>query len=120
MLSKFSHVMLYAKDVERALNWYRDKLGFSVTANYAPHYAMLFHEEMNFRLDLHPDRQGGNVGHGAQVYFHSDGIDATISALRAKEIEVTEPKSESGGAIRFSDFFDSEGNKLGLWETVKR
>jgi predicted enzyme related to lactoylglutathione lyase len=120
MLSKFSHVMLYANDVDRAVKWYEDKLGFSVTANYAPHYAMLLHEGLNLRLDLHPDRSGGNVGHGAQVYFQGDSLDAAITALRAKGIQVTEPRSEGGGTVRFSDFLDSEGNKLGLWEMVKR
>jgi predicted enzyme related to lactoylglutathione lyase len=120
MLSKFSHVMLYVTDVDRAVKWYADKLGFSISSNYAPHYAMLWHEGLKFRLDLHPDRVGGNIGHGAQVYFQGDSLDSSVAALRAKGITVSDPRTEGGGAVRFCDFFDSEGNKLGLWETVKK
>jgi predicted enzyme related to lactoylglutathione lyase len=116
MLKAFSHVMLYVHDVARAAKWYADNLGFKPRMVAAPHYAILQHDGMKFRLDLHPDKSTShNVGNGAQTYFATDSIDADVQALRAKGVKVEDPRSESGSP-RFCNFTDSEGNILGLTE----
>ena len=116
MFRQFSHVMLYVNDVSRAVAWYCDTLGFAINFNDAPHYASVKHDELKLRLDLHPDRKGTNVGHGAEIYFLVDQIDAAVAALRAKGLTVPDPRSEGGGAVWFTSFKDSEGNTLGVWE----
>jgi predicted enzyme related to lactoylglutathione lyase len=115
-LRQFSHVMLYVNDVSRAVAWYRDTLGFSIRFESAPHYASLQHDRLKLRLDLHPDRNGQNVGRGAEVYFQTDDINAAVADLRAGGLTVPDPRSEGGGAVWFTSFKDSEGNTLGLWE----
>ena len=113
MLDGFSHVMLYVNDVDRAAKWYEKHLGFRPRHMYAPHYGILFHDGIKFRLDLHPARPGsGDVGHGPLVYFTCDDLDATVASLRAADVSVEDPRSE--GSARFTSFKDGEGNVLGL------
>lgn len=116
---RLSHVMIFVKDVSRAAKWYGDIFGFSVRNNYAPHYAILWNEEMKLRLDLHPDHSGEEVGRGAQVFLSVDDIDKEVARLRGKGITVTDPRSE-GGEARFSDATDSEGNTVGVIEEAGR
>lgn len=113
---QFSHVMLYVNEMERAAGWYRDMLGFVVQYIAAPHYATLRHESMNFRLDLHPDPEGRNVGHGAMIYFSAVDLNAAVALLRRQGVHVSDPRSR-GNSPRFTEFADSEGNVLGLYET---
>jgi predicted enzyme related to lactoylglutathione lyase len=108
--------MIFVHDVERAAKWYVDTFAFMIRFVAGPHYGILFHEGMKFRLDLHPSKAGsGDVGHGPQAYFVSDDLDAEVKSLRAKGIEVADPRSESGSP-RFCNFKDCEGNVLGLME----
>ena len=114
MLSAFSHVMLYVNDVDRAAKWYEKHLGFKPRQMYAPHYGILFHDGIKFRLDLHPaNTDSGNIGHGPQVYFTCDDLDATVASLRSAGVSVEDPRSE-GGSARFTSFKDGDGNVLGL------
>jgi predicted enzyme related to lactoylglutathione lyase len=112
---RFSHVMLYVNDMERAARWYRDSLGFAVRYLSAPHYASLWHESMKLRLDLHPDPSGGNVSRGAMVYFTAADLDGAVAFLRSRGISVSDPRRR-GESPRFTEFADSEGNPLGLYE----
>jgi predicted enzyme related to lactoylglutathione lyase len=114
MLRNFSHVMLYVNDVARAAKWYEVHFDFKPVFVSAPHYASLHHEGMKFRLDLHPDKTGGNVGHGATPYFTVGDLEGTIATLRTKGVTAEDPKSEGGA--RFASFTDSEGNIIGLCE----
>ena len=115
MLTGFSHVMMYVHDIDRAARWYTDVLGFRVRFLAGPHYGMLFHDGMSFRLDLHPDLGKNRVGGGPQVYFVTDDIDAEVARLRKLEVNVDDPRSESGSP-KFAAFRDCEGNELGLTE----
>ena len=98
MLTAFSHVMLYVNDVDRAAKWYVQTLGFKIRFVAAPHYGILFHDAMKFRLDLHPTRgeTAANVGHGPQTFFVSDDLDAEVKSLRGKGVSVEDPRSEGG------------------------
>jgi predicted enzyme related to lactoylglutathione lyase len=112
---QFSHVLIYVKDMERAAKWYEDVLGFNVKHMSAPNYATLYHGPMSLRLDLHPDPSGQNVGRGSMVYFASADLDGTIATLREQNVTVSEPR-QRGESPRFTEFADSEGNPLGLYE----
>jgi catechol 2,3-dioxygenase-like lactoylglutathione lyase family enzyme len=105
--------MIFARDVMRAVAWYKDKLGF--TENFAsPYYASLRHETMGCRLDIHPsEAEGRDVGHGPMPYFVAREFDAALKALRAKGVKTGEPRRE-GESPFFVTFWDSEGNALGL------
>ena len=115
MLAGFSHIMLYVHDMPRAAKWYQDVLSFTVRYLAAPHYASLWNERFNFRIDLHPEQAAGNVGHGAMIYFVADDLDETIASLRARGVHVSDARRR-GDSPRFTEFADSEGNTLGLYE----
>ena len=112
---QFSHVLIYVKDMERAAQWYQHVLGFDLKHMAAPNYATLYHGPMLLRLDLHPDPSGQNVGRGSMVYFASADLDGAIESLRKQNVVVSEPR-QRGESPRFTEFADSEGNPLGLYE----
>jgi predicted enzyme related to lactoylglutathione lyase len=116
MAFQFSHVMVYVKDMDRAALWYQEALGFVVKYLAAPHYASLWQESMKLRLDLHPDPQGSNVGHGSMIYFTAADLDEAVAFLRDRGITVSDPRRR-GDSPRFTEFADSEGNPLGLYES---
>ena len=116
MFVKYSHNMLYAKDLQRAVNFYNEKLGFSVAFHIPNSFASLYHNEMKCRIDLHPSEADcKDVGFGAIIYFSTNDIIRDLAALKTKGISVTEPRRE-GSSPRFASFKDSEGNVLGLEE----
>lgn len=116
MFERFSHVMLFAADLDRAVKWYGEKLGF-VPNFVVPHaYASLRHEELGMRLDLHPTEEtGADVGHGPMPYFTVKDIAATLALLQARGVKTGSIQQE-GSSPRFATFWDSEGNALGLEE----
>lgn len=110
--------MLYVNDLNRAVTWYKDTLGFKENFVAPNAYASLRHDEMNFRLDLHPSEANSkDVGFGAIQYFVAKDFDATIETLNKKGVKVGIPKKE-GGSRRFVTFWDSEGNALGVEESM--
>lgn len=119
MLKRFSHVMIYATDLERAMKWYVDVLGFKPNYASVPHYVSMHHPTLQLRVDLHPDPKKENVGCGAMLYFAADDLDKTVTELRSHGIHVSDPRSR-GDSPRFTEFADSEGNPIGLYEDKAR
>ena len=116
MFKKLSHPMLYVAELEWAVFFYTDRLGFSVQFHHPEAYASLFHKGMNCRLDLHPTEAGSkDIGFGTIIYFVTADMDRDIAMLRERGIKVGEPRRE-GNNPRFVTFWDSEGNALGLEE----
>lgn len=115
MFDRFSHVMMYVNDIQRALEFYKGKLGF--VANFeTPHYASLRHEGLRCRLDLHPtEAQSKDVGFGPIPYFATKDFDGAVARLKKLGVKVGQPRRE-GDSPRFVTFWDSEGNALGLEE----
>lgn len=118
MFEKYSHPMLYVNNLGRAVDWYKDVLGFETLFHTPNRHASLFHSQLNLRLDLHP--QGTvvrDVGFGCINYFATKTFDRTIAQLRGKNVNVSLAKQE-GSTPRFVTFWDSEGNALGLEEML--
>jgi predicted enzyme related to lactoylglutathione lyase len=116
MFQGFSHSMLYVHDLSRAVEWYKDKLDFKENFVAPNAYASLRHEEMGFRLDLHPSEANSkDVGFGAIQYFLAKDFDQAITTLKNRGVKVGIPKRE-GNSPRFVTFWDSEGNALGIEE----
>jgi predicted enzyme related to lactoylglutathione lyase len=116
MFKKFSHPMLYVNDLARAVEWYKQTLGFKENFVAPNSYASLHHEGMNFKLDLHPSEANSkDVGFGTILYFTAIDFDQTLQALKDKGVKVGNPKRE-GESSRFVTFWDSEGNALGFEE----
>lgn len=116
MFKKLSHPMMYVIDLERAVKFYTDKLGFSVKFHHPGAFASLYHEAMNCRLDLHPtEANSKDVGYGPLIYFATENLDRDLSKLQSSGVKTGTPRTE-GGSTRFVTFWDSEGNALGIEE----
>ncbi len=116
MFKKYSHPMLFVSDLARAVEWYKSKLGFKENFVIPNNFASLRHDEMNFRLDLHPtEANSKDIGFGAINYFLANDFDKTMTELQSKGVKVGVPRSE--GSARFVTFWDSEGNALGFEES---
>ena len=116
MFDRFSHPMLYVNNLDRAVSFYTETLGFTPNFVIPNTFASLRHEKMGCRLDLHPsEADSRDVGFGTIPYFASGDFDKAISDLKEKGVKVGEPRSE-GGSPRFVTFWDSEGNALGIEE----
>jgi predicted enzyme related to lactoylglutathione lyase len=50
------------------------------------------------------------------VYFAARDLDAAVRFLREKGVTVSDPRKR-GDSPRFTEFADSEGNPIGLYET---
>ncbi len=125
MITKAKFVSINISDYDRALEFYRDKLGFEVLVD-AP-----YGEEMGGQVggrwiqvgpkgadtSVHlqaaePDAVGG----WASVVFDSDDIVATCEALKANGVEVTQDAEEASWGW-WAQFKDPDGNEFGLGQS---
>lgn len=136
MAARFDGVALIVTDMDRALNFYRDKLGVEVysNANY-PYYV----EFMGFSLWLLPSAhdavfgtlQGGEVAQAwgqlrrfptSDMAFAVENVDETFArVIEGGEVEVVhEPKTEEWGQ-RTARFFDPDGHlvEIAQWITPR-
>ena len=117
MFDRFSHPMMYVKDLDRAVKFYTETLGFTPNFVVPNAYASLRHEGMECRIDLHPAKADTrDVNFGPIPYFAAKDFDGAIASLKEKGVKVSESRRE-GDSPRFVTFWDSEGNALGIEET---
>ena len=128
MITFGKFVSIPVADQQRALEFYRDQLGFEVRAD-APYGEEMGGGEGGRWLEVAPkgaqtgfvlysaEAQGGEEPGGmSPVVFDSDDIVGTCEDLKAKGVEVTvEPAEMPWGW--WAQFKDSEGNEFGLGQS---
>jgi catechol 2,3-dioxygenase-like lactoylglutathione lyase family enzyme len=125
-LGKVSHVTVYVKDQQAALDFYRDKLGFDVVADMTTSMGENTMRWVTVRpqggdgpeIALWPgtpqmgaERIGGNTG--VTLYFGD--LDATYSDLSSKGVNFTMPPGEVPWG-RHAMVADQDGNQLYIVE----
>lgn len=112
-----AHILLYSKDPDADRAFFRDKLGFrSVDAGGG----WLIFALPSSEVALHPldgDFQQMHAGHqllGAVLYLMCDDLAATITSLKAKNVECTSTATEQWG-IRSTIKLPS-GGEIGLYQ----
>ncbi|HEY2325058.1 MAG TPA: VOC family protein [Thermoanaerobaculia bacterium] len=118
MITSVKFVGIPVKDQERALAFYREKLGFKVATDQPMGPGQRWIElriggaetrVVLFTPPGHEDR----VGTFFNGSFETDNVQKTFEELKAKGVEFTqEPKTESWGTSAL--FKDSEGNQFVL------
>jgi catechol 2,3-dioxygenase-like lactoylglutathione lyase family enzyme len=117
------HAALPAADLERARRFYAEKLGLTPETELPDG---LFYRCAGTRFLLYPSH-GTASGTHTQMTWHTDDIDAEVSALKARGVvfdEIDTPQLKTVNSVATIDqskgawFKDSEGNVLALGQFV--
>ena len=123
MLKLTHHIAIICSDREKALDFYMEKLGFSLIREVSrPQDILIVLQQGQIVLELFirpnaPDRVDNPEALGLRhLAFHVENIDAAVAWLNSRGVE-TEPVREdkiNGG--RFTFFKDPDGQPLELHE----
>lgn len=108
---RIHHVIVYVRDMKKAIAWYRDLLGLPL--RFAEEWWAEFDTE-GATLALHPRAKDESGGGRTGVSFSVLNVGATIDILRARGVKVTREPEKVGEGIRVAEIEDPEGNRLSL------
>ncbi len=112
MKLEFNHVMLYATDVARSIEFYTRMLGFKLLEEQAPYYARLQSPDSKTTLALHKVEPGAR---GFRLYFETDKLDKLYAELQKRGVQFDrEPRDEVWG-WRHSYLRDPDGHEISLY-----
>lgn len=114
MFVRFSHVMLFARDHARTVQWYCDTLGYEIDYHAPGQFASLHHAKLG-RLAIHSGASTPAGGKSPMPYLLCEDIRGTLADLKAKGVRTTEPM-QVGESPWHAHFFDPEGNEWGVEE----
>jgi len=117
-LNQIRQISVYAKDLDEAVAFYRDKLGAKFLQKFDPP-GLVFFDFSGTRLLLEPN------GLKATLYFKVDDIDAAYEELKTKGVEFIEGPhlifrddqgmfGDAGEEEWMAFFSDPSGNTLAL------
>ncbi len=117
MISQLKFVGIPVRDQDRALTFYRDKLGFKIHTDQPMGKQRWIELKIPGAETLvvlfTPEGQESRVGTFFNGAFTCDNLDKTYEELKSRGVEFTqEPKKEPWGS--FAQFKDSEGNTFVL------
>ena len=114
MVGGVANVWVPVEDIERALAFYRNALGFSLIKQDGP-WAEVEAKGLNIGLNGR-EPQGTRVEGGPVITFQPKaGLEAAVDELKSKGVEFPAEISEHEWG-RVATFKDSEGNDLQLYE----
>lgn len=106
-----TRLILYVHDFEEAVAFYEDALGLTL-AYPAQHGWAQFITGNECDLCLHGGRMASlSTQHVATFGWKVADLDGSVAALRAKGVDVEDPKPVTDG-IRAAEFTDPSGNAL--------
>jgi catechol 2,3-dioxygenase-like lactoylglutathione lyase family enzyme len=117
---QLNHVMIYSKDVPRAVRFYTG-LGMAVVGT-APGYARLRCPGTDSTIALHKAEDGIEVGaEGIRLYFEVEDLDATCERLAAEGVVFKQMPKDMPWGWRHAYCDDPDGHELSLyWAGEKR
>jgi catechol 2,3-dioxygenase-like lactoylglutathione lyase family enzyme len=114
MVQGVANVWVPVQDVERALDFYQNTLGFELIKRDGP-WAEIDASGLNVGLNGR-EPEGAQAGGGPVITFRPEGgLDAAVEDLRGKGVNFPAEISEHDWG-RVATFKDSEGNDLQLYE----
>lgn len=108
---------LRARDVTAMAEWYRDKLGFTITMSWGEpaEYARVQRDAVELAIG----RLGEQFG-PASVYAIVSGVDALRAELLERRVKIGREISNTPYRMRDFDLFDPEGNRICFGEAIER
>jgi catechol 2,3-dioxygenase-like lactoylglutathione lyase family enzyme len=116
----FNHAMVYVKDVERALGFYRDLLGFKLIDDFRyenkPVYARLRAPGGDGTIALHQAGPDASVASdGVRLYFEVRELDEFCRKLQQKGFYITKLPSMMPWGWRHAYLNDPDGHEISLY-----
>lgn len=105
--------MVLVQDIERALRFYRDTLGFTVAEEEEDW--VIFNEGVGLQVSPDPIPATNIAFTAVQVTLQVDNVEAAFAELTKKGVPFLIPPTSSGSAS-FATFRDTENNMLQLME----
>jgi catechol 2,3-dioxygenase-like lactoylglutathione lyase family enzyme len=113
MTIKSSLVMVYVSDMDRAIDFYTNKLGFPQKVRYGNEWAEV--QAPGLVIALHPLRdQKIAFSHNMQIGFDVEDIQKAIEEFKGKGIDI---KLWGGDVVNLAPFTDDDGNQMYLHST---
>jgi catechol 2,3-dioxygenase-like lactoylglutathione lyase family enzyme len=122
----FNHAMIYVKDVNRALGFYRDLLGFKLIEDFrydgVPVYARLRAPGGEGTIALHQASASASlVSEGVRLYFEVADLDNFCRKLIQKGFYITQMPRMMEWGWRHAYLNDPDGHEISLyWAGEKR
>lgn len=116
----FNHSMIYVKDVERALGFYRDLLGFKLIEDFLhqgkPVYARLRAPGGEGTIALHHAEAGISLtSDGVRLYFEVRDLDDFCGKLRKKGFYINQMPRMMPWGWRHAYLNDPDGHEISLY-----
>ncbi len=105
--------VLPVRDLDRAIAWYRDVLGFGAKSRIEG-FAVLETSVAGVVLGLSTEGRSPGEG-GATLTWGVTDIDAARSSLEAHGGTLDGPINHIPGVVKLQGFFDPDGNRLTFW-----
>jgi predicted enzyme related to lactoylglutathione lyase len=118
-------VPLPVRDVDRALAFYRDQLGFTVDVDVRPADGVRVVQltppgsACSIGLGTGLDAYGGSPGSVRGLHLVVEDLDAARAELAGRGVELAEVL-DVGGGVRYAGFTDPDGNGWTLQEMAWR
>jgi catechol 2,3-dioxygenase-like lactoylglutathione lyase family enzyme len=116
----FNHAMVYVKDVERGLTFYRDLLGFKLIEDFRyekkPVYARLRAPGGDGTIALHQAGPEASVlSNGVRLYFEVRELDDFCRNLQQKGFHITQLPRMMPWGWRHAYLNDPDGHEISLY-----
>lgn len=116
----FNHAMIYSKDVERSLRFYRDLLGFKMVDEFQFEgntvYARLRAPGGDGTIALHQTESTKSiVSEGVRLYFEIRELDDFCRKLQAKGFYITQLPRMMPWGWRHAYLNDPDGHEISLY-----
>lgn len=120
MIRRIDHVVIFVTDMDEAIAFYTEKLGFDLV-HKSPEYTSLdTGGETGIGLHIAENVGGIDSGmHTTQVSFLVDDIEQTLKTLRNKDVRITREIDEIAPGRFVFNFTDPDGNQLSCYELRK-
>lgn len=116
----FNHAMIYAKDVQRALDFYREWMGFKLIEDFRyegkPVYARLRAPGGDGTIAVHQAGPGASVASdGVRLYFEVRDLDEFCRKLQRRGFYFTQMPTMMPWGWRHAYLNDPEGHEISLY-----
>lgn len=116
----FNHAMIYVKDVERALRFYHDLMGFKLIEDFryegSPVYARLRAPGGDGTIALHLAGPGVSLASdGVRLYFEIRDLDGFCRKLQQKDFYITQMPRMMPWGWRHAYLNDPDGHEISLY-----